>query len=161
DLAAEYVAQAKHNILSFPELGAVVLLPLADLAPTGLAITTLLLTLEEMNRLRAHSSYAKLQQVKPQFGGVMQQIAGAEPMTSAKLAGQPVPWRMIQRYYAYTPEAYHPDIFEPHVQPEDLQWYSGETALAELAPSLSFWQDTQCLGLLHEGQVVSFNVLDV
>lgn len=151
---------ARYPLLAFPELGSVVLLPLTD-AVDGLAITTALLTLEEINGIRAHSSYAKLQQVKPDFGSLMQQASVGEPLTSATLANQAVPWRMIQRYYARFQDAYHPEIFEPHIQADDLQWQAPEDVLARVAPSLAFWQDTQCLGLLHEGHIVSCNVADV
>ncbi|HUC89306.1 MAG TPA: hypothetical protein VMR45_00730 [Patescibacteria group bacterium] len=159
-MASKFVNAARHNILSFPELGAIVLLPI-DQAVDGLAITTLLLTLEELNGILAHSSYTKLQQVKPDFGRIIQKSSVAEPFTSATLAGQPVPWRMIQRYYAKYTEAYHPEIFEPHVQPEDMQWCISENVLASIEPSLDFWKDTQCLGLLYNGDIVSCNVLDV
>jgi hypothetical protein len=161
DLAHQFVASEHHNILSFRELGAVVLLPI-DHAVDGLAITTLLLVLEEFNGIRSHSSYAKLQQVKPDFGTRLQESSVTEPYTSATLAGQPVPWRMIQRYYARFSQAYHPEIFEPHVQPEDLQWSSGERTLAKLEPTLKFWEGSENLGLLDEtGQVISCNALDV
>lgn len=161
ELAASFVSAERHNILSFRELGSVVLLPMGEMVD-GLAITTLLLAMEEMNGVRAFSSYAKLQQVKPDFGALMQRSAVAEPYTSAQLAGQPVPWRMIQRYYARFQEVYHPEIFEPHVQPEDLQWRSGERMLAQLEPTLEFWRGTETLGLLDDyGQIVSCNVLDI
>lgn len=159
-MAYDFVANARHNILGFRELGAVVLLPMQQKID-GLTITTLLLALEEMNAIRACSSFIKLQQVKPNFGRIVQESATDEPLTSATLAGQPVPWRMIQRYYAKFTDAYHADIFEPHVQPDDLQWYQGEQALAKLEPSLHFWQDTTMLALLHEDEPVSLNVLDV
>jgi len=159
-LAAGYVASVKHNVLTFPELGAVVLLPIGT-AVDGLAVTTLLLTLEEMNGIRSHSSYAKLQQVKPDFGKLIQASSLREPVTSATLAGQIVPWRMIQRYYARFSKAYHPEVFEPHVQSEDLQWRAPEAVLASIAPSLAFWSDTQCLGMMHDNAIVSCNVLDV
>jgi len=159
-LASDFVSTSHHNVITFPELSAVVVLPMEQQV-NGLAITTTLLLAEEMNKIRSHSSYAKLQQVKPDFGSIIQKTSLAEPHTSAQLAGQPVPWRMIQRYYARFAEAYHPEIFEPHVQPEDLSWASGESMLAELDPALGFWQDTAHLGLLHEGSVVSCNVLDV
>lgn len=159
-LSAEFVAAAHHNMLSFPELGAIVLLPI-DQAVDGLAITTLLLVAEQMNSLRAHSSYAKLQQVKPDFGQIIQKSSVSEPFTSAQLAGQPVPWRMIQRYYARFTDAYHPEIFEPHVQSDDLNWNSAEDLLAKLDPALNFWQGTAHLGLMHEGAIVSCNALDV
>jgi len=160
ELAADYVSSVKHNIVSFPELGAVVLLPLTHQVD-GLAMATLLLILDELNGIRAHSSYAKLQQVRPDFGTIMKRSSMSEPFTAAKLAGQPVPWRMIQRYYATFSHAYHPEIFEPHVQPDDLQWYAGEDVLSAIAPGLAFWKDTQCLGFVHEGEIVSCNALDV
>ena len=89
-LAHRFVAQSRHNLLSFPELGAVVLLPI-DQTVEGLAITTLLLASEAMNAIRSHSSYAKLQQVKPNFGAIIQKSSVSEPYTSAQLAGQPAP----------------------------------------------------------------------
>lgn len=159
-LAQTYVSNAHHNIVGFKELGTIVLLPIHQ-AVDGLAITTLLLVAEEMNSIRAHSSYAKLQQVQPDFGYRMQTSSVSEPYTSATLAGQPVPWRMIQRYYARFADAYHPEIFEPHVQSEDLQWLSGESILTGLAPALAFWQGTEQLGMVHDGTIVSCNVLDV
>ena len=160
ELAHEFVDNSRHNIVSFPELGAVVLLPIAE-SVDGLAITTLLLAAEEMNAIRAHSSYAKLQQVKPDFGKIIQKSSVSEPFTSAQLAGQPVSWRVIQRYYARFADAYHPEIFEPHVQSDDLSWSSGELVLTKLDPQLGFWQGTSHLGLLHEGAIVSCNALDV
>jgi hypothetical protein len=161
ELAASFVGAERHNILSFRELGAVVLLPLSEMVD-GLAIATLLLAMEEMNGVRSFSSYAKLQQVKPDFGNLMQQSAVTEPYTSAQLAGQPVPWRMIQRYYARFQQVYHPEVFEPHVQSEDLKWRSGESMLAKMEPALAFWQGTETLGLLDEhGQIVSMSVLDI
>ena len=159
-LAGEFVAQAKQNVLCFKELGAVVLLPI-EAHVDGQAIATLLLVLDHMNDIRAHSSYAKLQQVKPSFGRIIQQSSSSEPYTAAQLAGQPVPWKMIQRYYARFAHAYHPEVFEPHVQPEDLQWHEGEDILAQLEPSLQFWQETQNLGLVYDGEPVSLNMLDV
>lgn len=159
-LAEDFVQKSHHNILSFRELGAVVVLPM-DQKIDGLAITTLLLVLEEMNAIRTFSSFAKLQQVRSNFGRIMQDAAVTEPLTSATLAGQVVPWRTVQRYYAKFKDAYHPELFEPHVQPEDLAWYHGEEALSRLEPSLHFWENTAMLALLHEDEPVSLNVLDV
>ncbi|HKR81751.1 MAG TPA: hypothetical protein VJR27_01995 [Candidatus Saccharimonadales bacterium] len=159
-LAHEFVTQAKHNIVCLKELGAIVLLPHETDMP-GLAITTFLLVFNDMNTIRAHSSFTKLQQVKPDFGETVKNAVEHEPYTSAELAGQPVPWRLIQRFYGHHQQAYHPDIFEPHVQPEDLAWFDAETLLKDLKPALGFWEGTAALSFLHEGEPVSLNVLDV
>lgn len=160
ELSDQFVQSSRHNIMCFKELGAVVMLPF-NASVNGLAITSLLLSLHYLNDIRTYSSYAKLQQVKPAFGKIIQDSASAEPMTSAYLAGQPVPWKVIQHYYGRMESSDHPEVFEPHVQSEDLQWHDGEKVLAELEPALSFWIGTQYMAMLHDGQPVSFNVLDV
>jgi hypothetical protein len=159
-LTTDFIAQNKHNIVCLKELGAIVLLPHETDMP-GLAITTFLLVFNDMNTIRAHSSFTKLQQVKPAFGETVKNAVEQEPYTSAELAGQPVPWRLIQRFYGRHQQAYHPDIFEPHVQPEDLSWFDAEHVLKDLQPALGFWEGTAALSLLYNGEPVSLNVLDV
>lgn len=160
EAASQYVARARHNIACFQELGAVVILPL-DHAVDGLALTTLLLVLHYYNDIRAYSSFIKLQQVRTDFGARIAKTAGGEPYTSVQVGGQPVSWRMIQRYYGRFAHAFHPEVFEPHVQPEDLAWCDAEDALARIEPALAFWQGTAGLCVLHDGQPVSMNMLDV
>jgi hypothetical protein len=158
--SATYVAAFRQNILSFKELGSVVLLPIPQ-AIDGLAITMTVLSLYHMNGIRAYSSFIKLQQVKPAFGTIVGRTATIEPMTSADLAGQPVPWRVIQRYYGRMKNALHPDVFEPHVQPEDLQWRDAEDVLAQLHPDLRFWANSEYICALRNDEPVSLNLLDV
>lgn len=159
EASVAYVEASKQNILCFKELGAVVLLPM-ETELDGLAVISLLLTLSSMNDIRAHSSFAKLQQVKLTFGKSMLQASLSEPITNAELAGQPVSWRLIHRFFARG-QGDQPSVFEPHVQAEDLQWHEAEDILAKLEPALQFWQDTQHLYLLHDGQPVSCNMFDV
>lgn len=159
-LSDGFVNTSRHNIMSFKELGAIVVLPLSSRVD-GLAITSLLLTLHYMNDIRTYSSFAKLQQVKPAFGKMIRESATSEPMTSANLAGQQVPWKVIQRYYGRIKAGFHPEVFEPHVQPEDLSWHDAEAVLAGLHPALEFWSNTQYVCMLHDNEPVSFNILDV
>jgi hypothetical protein len=161
ELAAEYTQQAKHHILVVPELGAVVIMPLAQDLP-GLAITTLLLSVDSVNDMRSLSSYLKLQQVRPDFGDTFVRVLTSEPLTTAEVAGEPLPWKALQWFYGRGHSAYYPDAFEPHVQPEDLSWHDAEDLLAQLHPSLEFWQGSQLLALLDSGgHAVSLNMLDV
>lgn len=159
-LSADYVADVKHNILTFKELGAVVLLPLAADAVDGAALAVTLLGLHAINDIRITSTYLKLHQVRPDFGNVLVKAARSEPYTQASLLGQELPWRLVHRYFARTPEAYNPELFEPHVQPEDLHWKPAEHLLAELHDRLEFWGRTAYLGLLDNGETVSLNLTD-
>lgn len=160
-LAAEYTTQAKHDLLAVPELGTVVLLaPQHDLP--GLAITTLLLSVGMLNNMRSLSSYLKLQQVRPDYGEVFVDALLQEPISTAELAGTPLPWKTLQWFYGHGHAAYHPDVFEPHVQPADLTWHHIEDRLGALHPSLEFWEGSQLLALLDSaGHAVSLNMLDV
>lgn len=161
EIAAEHTRQHKHNLLTVPELGAVVLLPMEHDLP-ALTITTLLLSVKSLNEMRALGSYLKLQQVRPDYGQLFYDAMRAEPTTAAELAGQPLPWKVVQWFYGHGHSNYYPEAFEPHVQPEDLSWHDAEDVLAELHPALEFWQGSQLLALLDQGKhTVSLNLLDV
>jgi len=71
------------------------------------------------------------------------------------------PWQIIQRYYARFKDAIASEIFEPHIQADDLSWHSIERVLAHLDPEMSFWRGTEPLGLLHDHEPVSLNIVDV
>lgn len=158
-LSKQFVSTRHHNIIAFKELGTMVVLPMHDMVD-GLTITSFLLGLQTMNDIRSYSSYVKLQQVRPDFGKVMMQAAYAEPHIDARLAGQTVRWQTIHRYFAHEADKHQSQLFEPHVQADDLVWTSAESIMARLAPTFIFWQDTQDLALLHDGEPVSCNILD-
>jgi hypothetical protein len=159
-VAAEHIAQTKHNIVTIPELGAIVLLPLEHDLP-GLTITTVLLAIQSINEMRSLGSYLKLQQVRPDFGKAFAEAIQHEPMTTAELAGEALPWRVVQWFYGHGHSEYYPDAFEPHVQPDDLSWHEAETLLGDLHAGLEFWQDSQLLALVDGTQTISLNMLDV
>lgn len=159
-IAAQHTETYRHNLVMVPELGSIVLLPLAQDLP-GLAITTVLLTINGLNDLRSLGSYLKLQQVRPDFGKVFAEAVQHEPMTEAELAGQALPWKVVQWFYGNGHSSYHPEAFQPHVQPEDLSWHHAENSLAQLQPALEFWQGSQLLALLDGPDTVSLNLLDV
>jgi len=160
ELTSYYAEAYRHNLITLPELGAVVLLPMEQDLP-GLAVTTLVLSVQSVNDMRALGSYLKLQQVRPDFGQVFAECVQHEPLAATELAGEPLPWKVVQWFYGHGHSAYHPDAFEPHVQPEDLAWHEAEDILTSLHPAMEFWQGGQLLALLDGGQPVSLNLLDV
>jgi hypothetical protein len=160
-LAEKIVAEKKHNVLGFKELGAIVLLPLPAEQPPTITTATLILALQSMNEIRAATTFLKLCQVKPNFGSIVQTVVTDEPELSAELLDRPVSWQLIQRYYARFKDAFKSEVFEPHIQSEDLTWHSIELVLEHLEPSLAFWRGTQHLSLLHDHEPVSFNIIDV
>ncbi len=159
-LAHSYVNDVKQNIMSFKELGAVVLLPLPAQTVEGAALAVTLLTLHALNEIRLASAYLKLQQVRPDFGNLLMQTARSEPYTQASLLGERLPWKLIHRFFATSDKDFNAELFEPHVQPEDLQWKPAENILAELHDRLEFWGRGVHLALLDHGTPVSLNFTD-
>lgn len=160
-LTASAVARQKHNLLAFPEIGAIVLLPLPTQLPTGAVTASLALALHALNEVRASSTFLKLCQVRPDFGTIVQTIATAEPQLQAQLLDKRVPWQLVQRYYARLQQHFREELFEPHIRLEDLSWHGVEQAMSLIEPSLHFWQHSAHLGVLHERRAVSLNIVDV
>ncbi len=160
ELASQVVAQRKHNIVGLKEFGAIILLPLPDNKPPGATLATFLLALHEMNEVRASTTFLKLCQVKPEFGKLVQTVVADEPTLDAGILDQTVPWQIVQRYYSRFTNRFRADLFEPHVQRDDLSWHSVERALSHVEPSLEFWHHTTSLGYLDDHRPVSLNIID-
>jgi len=158
-LADSVVAREHHNLLSFRELGTLVFLPLPHDTPVGTTTASLSLALHELNEIRATGTFLKLSQVRPDFGNVVRSVVSSEPQLHAHDLDQPVPWNLIQRHYAAADDMTSIAL-EPHLRLEDIAWHPVESSLALIEPSFRFWQDSAHLGLLHDGQAVSLNVVD-
>jgi hypothetical protein len=159
-LAEKVVNEQQHNLLSFRELGALVFLPLPTTAPAGTTTVSLSLALHELNEIRASSTFLKLCQVRADFGRVVQTVVNNEPQLTSRTLDQAVPWNLIQRYYAGLEQQDLAGAFEPYLRLEDMVWHPIEQTLAAIEPSFDFWQQSAHLGILHQHQPVSLNVLD-
>lgn len=159
-LTYSYVNDVKQNIMSFKELGVVILLPLPEQTVEGAALAITLLSLHAMNDIRLNSAYLKLHQVRPDFGNLLMQAARSEPYTQASLLGEQLPWKLIHRFFASSKKDFNAELFEPHVQPEDLHWQAAENVLAALHDRLEFWGHGAHLALLDNCEPVSLNFTD-
>lgn len=159
-LAKEVVEQTKHTVLSFKELGAIIILPFPSEPPAGAVTVSLSLALHELNEIRAASTFLKLSQVRADFGRLVQKVAAGEPELSSRLLDQPISWQLIQRYMTRLGQEFQEAVLGPHIQLEDLSWHDVEASLAKIEPSLAFWKQSAHLGLLHDHQSVSMNLLD-
>jgi hypothetical protein len=160
-LSESVVAARKHNILSFKELGSVVLLPLPEKQPDLIALTTAVLTLHAVNEIRAASTFLKLHQVRPQFGTVVRKVVLGETYLPSTLLDQPISWNTVQSYYARLSDSIRAELFEPVLQAEDFTWHAIEQVLARIEPSLKLWEGTAYLGMLDDSKAISCNLTDL
>lgn len=160
DIAEDFIKKKKHNITHVKEMGVIIMLPIKEKQMTGIAITVMPLVLHYINEIRLYSSFFKFKQVQHHFGQIISDTLNADLGNTVIMAGQDVHWRVIQRYFGKLEKEKHPEIFEPHVQPEDLHWRSAESILYELDSSLEFWKDMDYVGVVHGKRPVTFNLMD-
>jgi hypothetical protein len=159
DIAANFIHKKRHNITHLKEMGVILMLPITARL-RGVTIFVLPLLFHYLNEIRLYSAYFKLQQVKPNFGKIIVDTLIADPTKAAVMAGSHVHWRVIQRYFGKLESEYHPEIFEPHVQPEDLHWRKAEALLLEVDPGLEFWRDLDYVGVMHGKRPLTLSLLD-
>jgi hypothetical protein len=159
-LANTAAAAKRNNAICLQELGTVVLLPMPLQQLPGLTITLLPLLLHYINEIRMYNAYLKLQQVNPDFGSKLVQTVLIGSAEAATMAGQPLHWRIVQRHFGHAAGPGHPEIFEPHVQAEDLAWQRAEEILYRLEPALKFWEGLDWVAIGDSNHPVSFNLID-
>lgn len=161
DICQDFIHKKKHNITHLKELGVILMLPIKVDKLPGIAIWASSLLFHYTNEIRLYSAFFKLKQVQPNFGKIFVETLIADPDMGPIMFGQSIHWRVIQRYFGKLKDEYHPEIFEPHVQPEDLHWRKAEDMLYKIDPELKFWQDLDYVGLMYEDRPVTFNMMDV
>lgn len=161
DICEAFVHKKRHNITHLKELGVILMLPMSLERLRGVTMTVMPLLFHYINEIRLYSAFFKSKQVEPDFGKIVVETLIADPPQAAVMAGQNIHWRVIQRYFGKLEKEYHPEIFEPHVQPEDLHWRKAEEMLFMVAPELEWWRDLDYVGVMHQGRPVTFNMMDL
>jgi hypothetical protein len=161
NIAEHFIAKKRHNITHSKEMGAIAIMPMTETHMTGVTLKVLPLLCHYFNEIRLYSAFFKLMQSKQNFGQIVSDTLIADP-THVKLVehGQ-IHWRVIQRYFGKLTNEKHPEIFEPHVQPEDLHWRRAEQVLYEIDPELEFWKETDYVAILKGNDTVTFNLFDL
>lgn len=161
DAAMQHVHAKRHNVTHLKELGAIVVIPMPVAKMPGITITTLPMLIHYINEIRLYSAFFKMQQVRSDFSELLIATLIDDPADHAVMASQRIHWRVIQRYFGRVEANDHPEIFEPHVMPEDLHWRKAEEVLYRLEPALHFWHDMDYVALPHSDRPISFNLLDM
>jgi len=162
ELARPFIHKKRHNITHLKELGVILMLPIAsDANLKGVTIFVMPLLFHYLNEIRLYSAFFKLKQMQPKFGEIVAKTLVADVPGAAVMAGQNIHWRVIQRYFGKLEKEDHPEIFQPHVQPEDLHWRKAEEMLYQVDPELGFWRDLDFVGVMDGKRPVTLNLLDV
>ena len=160
DSTTKFIMSQRHNITHLKELGVVLILPLPVPRIRGAIITILPFVLHYINEIRSYSAFFKMQQVRPDFGEILVNTILDDPGKAARPGNQAIHWRIIQRHFGLQDPKTHPELFEPHVQPEDLHWRKAESVIYWLEPALKFWEDLDYVAALHPDSIVPLSLMD-
>lgn len=161
DITAAFVKKKKHNITHTKELGVIVVVPMQQTHMRGLSLKTLPLLFHYINEIRLYSAFFKLKSTQKHFGKTISETLIADTGTGATIGNFHIHWRVIQRYFGKLGEQ-PPEVFQPHVQPEDLHWRRAAEILYEVSPELKFWEDLEYVGRVDtDRHPVAFNLFDV
>lgn len=165
-LTAKFIEKKKHNITHLKELGVVLVLETEDEELRhGLVLKALPLIVHYFYEVHLYSAFFKLKAKtakKDTFGKVLMETIIADLKTDLKVAGKHIHWRVIQRYFGKLDDAKkHPEIFEPHLQPESLHWEMAEKALAKEIPELKVWEEMDYVAIEKDGLPLSLNLMDL
>lgn len=162
DIAKPFIKKKLHNITHLKELGVIFAMPTGHLkSMPGVTLKVLPLLIHYIFEVRLYSAFFKLISVKKNFGELLVDTLIADTPKVSLTVKRQVHWRVIQRYFGKLKDEKHPEIFEPHVQPEDLHWRKTEEVLYDIDPGLEFWQDMDYVSLIVDGDIVTFNLMDV
>ena len=156
---SRHIMKKRHNISHMKEMGVVAILPMPVARLRGITIALLPLMIHYLNEIRTYSTLLKLQQVRKDFGELVVDTLVNDPHNHAQAGGHNLHWRHLHRHFGKRNVSNFPEIFEPHVQPEDLFWRKTEEILFRIEPALHFWFDMDYVGT-RTTRPVSFNLFD-
>lgn len=160
DIAEHFIAKKRHNITHSKEMGAIAVMPMTETHMTGVTLKVMPLLLHYFNEIRLYSTFFKLMQTKQNFGQIVASTLIADTPKLALTEHGHIHWRVIQRYFAKLGVP-HPEIFQPHIQPEDLHWRRAEEVLYEIDPELEFWRGLDFVAVQKGNDTVTFALMDV
>ncbi|HSX41650.1 MAG TPA: hypothetical protein VLF21_03455 [Candidatus Saccharimonadales bacterium] len=161
DIAEHFIQKKLHNITNLKELGAICVMPMTIERMPGVTLKVMPLIFHYFNEIRLYSAFFKLMQPKKNFGQIVAETLIADTPDIPLIDHGHIHWRVIQRYFGKLKNESHPEIFEPHVQPEDLHWRKAENLLYQVDPDLAMWRDMDYVATLKTGETVTFNLMDV
>lgn len=163
DIAEHFIQKKRHNITHSKEMGAIAVMPMRETHMTGITLKVMPLLFHYFNEIRLYSSFFKLMQTKQNFGAIVSDTLIADPNHIKIVDNAHIHWRVIQRYFGKLTTEVHPEIFEPHLQPEDLHWRRAEAVLYDIDPELEFWEDLDFVAVLkgETHDTVAFNLMDI
>jgi hypothetical protein len=161
NIAEHFIQKKLHNITHSKEMGAIGVMPMTIERMTGVTLKVYPLLMHYYNEVRLYSAFFKLIKSKRGFGEIVAETLIADTPPVKVSGGQYVHWRVIQRYFGKLKNEYHPEIFEPHVHPEDLHWRRAEEVMYKIDPELGWWKDLDYVAVLRGEDIVTFNLMDV
>ncbi|MGI9028225.1 MAG: hypothetical protein ACR2FM_05310 [Candidatus Saccharimonadales bacterium] len=139
------------------ETGTVLVVPPTQRFPLDVLTLTLSL-LQMLYELRAYSAYFRLLSVKTDFGSRLQALM--KNGLPGALHETQIGWKVLQRHLMSATDSFV-SVEQPHLQYDDIVLTAPIPVLAEVLPSMPFWNDNSYVFMTENNRPVSLHLLDV
>jgi hypothetical protein len=157
---SKFIASKHINVAHSKEIGAIGIIPIdARSIRPGITLSFYLSALYYLNEIRSYSTYFKLKQVEAGFGDLVARSLSEGPDEAVSVLGRPLHWRLLKRHFGLRGLS-RKEVFQPHLQDEDLAWTAAEDVLYKLEPALKFWQGLDSVGIIGKPLPATFNLMD-
>ena len=156
-LIKEIIVKSSNLSLACYELGAIILLPIANVNKSGMTTYYLASVIDKINNLFRVSAYLKFNQVNPKLGSKLYAITEQDPSLEYMLLNQRVSWGLIYDGILQ----FQTKIEFEHFNSSDFKQLDVVKLLSMLVPEFSFYQDSAYLAKTERQSHVSLNLLDV
>jgi hypothetical protein len=127
----------------------------------GMSLLGLCMAIKETTKNQFLHSQLKHHQLQGNFNQQLVDVFKQPSYKQATLAGQSFGWDIVHRHYGKNYIDDQPVSLKPHLHPDDLAYRRAEEVLFRAEPALSFWHETDYVGIKNEDKVISFNIIDV
>lgn len=160
-ISEQLVKQNHSFVAGVPLLGTIFLLTTPAHIRSGMLLLTIMMAIKEATELQYIHSYLRHHQMEGNFASKLPKALHFREKHSISVSGQSFDWNLLHRHYGSADSSHHPELFQPHLQADDLAYRRAEEVLFRLEPALHFWHGSEYVGLTTAGVTTSFNLLDV
>jgi hypothetical protein len=160
-ISEQLIKQNHSFVFGAPLIGTIFILSTKASIRPGLLLLTIMMAIKEATELQYLHSYLRHYQMEGSFAAKLPKALHLREKHSISVSGQNFDWNLLHRHYGSGSATKHPELFQPHLQAEDLAYRRAEEVLYRLEPALHFWHGAEYVGLNTTYGLISFNLLAV
>ena len=151
----------KHNVVSLENTGQILIIPLSSKLRVGHCILTYAYIINELKHLIQFSTFIQNHRFDSNFGETVAALLKNTNPISFYISKYNFSWDTIIGYISPSDTLSDDEKEDLLFQQELVDVSQLDAILTNIEPALHFWSDSENLGYINNGNLVSLNLLDV